>query len=62
MEEKLKRIACDPTCGFMVQSHDEMEVMDIARKHAKEKHNMDVTDEHLKEKMEDVSVRAAEKM
>ncbi|MFH1183288.1 MAG: DUF1059 domain-containing protein [Candidatus Moraniibacteriota bacterium] len=51
MEKELKRISCDPECGFVVQSHDETEAMDIARKHAKDKHNMDVSDEDLKGKM-----------
>jgi len=54
MEKELKRISCDPVCGFKVESHDEMEAMEIAKKHAKEKHNMDVTDEDLKKKMESV--------
>jgi len=51
MEEELKSISCDPMCGFMVKSHDEMELMEIARKHTKDKHDMDVSDEDLKSKM-----------
>lgn len=51
MEGELKKISCDPECGFMVQSHDETEAMEIARRHAKEKHGMDVSDEDLKKKM-----------
>jgi predicted small metal-binding protein len=48
MEEKLKRIECDPKCGFMVQSHDEAEVLKIGRRHAKEKHGLNVSLEQLK--------------
>lgn len=51
MEKELKSISCDPDCGFLIRSHDEMEVVEIAKKHAKEKHNMDVSDEDLKGKM-----------
>ncbi len=36
--EKLKSISCDPTCGFMVRSHNEKEVMDLAMTHAKKMH------------------------
>ena len=48
MPNDLKRIECDPKCGFVVQSHDEKEVMDIAKKHAKEKHDMNPTEQQLK--------------
>jgi len=51
MDEKMYSISCDPTCGFMVKGHDKMEVMEIAKKHAKDKHNMDVSDEDLKKNM-----------
>ena len=48
MDPTLKRIECDPKCGFIVQSHDENEVLDIAKVHAKAKHKMDATIEQLK--------------
>ena len=48
MDQNLKKIECDPKCGFSVQSHDEKEVIEITKKHAKEKHNMDATIEQLK--------------
>lgn len=51
MEGEMYSISCDPTCGFMVKGHDKMEVMEIAKKHAKEKHNMDVSDKDLEERM-----------
>lgn len=39
-KEKLVKLACDPKCGFAVQSHEEGEVLDIARNHAKIKHSL----------------------
>jgi len=46
--EQLKSISCDPTCGFMVRSHDEKEVMDLAKQHVKKVHHMKTTDKELK--------------
>jgi predicted small metal-binding protein len=51
MGSDLKKIECDPKCGFTVQSHDEKEVIEIAKKHAKEKHGMNATDQQLKDMM-----------
>jgi predicted small metal-binding protein len=45
MAEKLKTIECDPNCGFMVRSHDEKEIIKIGKQHAKDFHNMTVSDE-----------------
>ena len=53
MAEKLKKIECDPKCGFMVQSHDEKELIEIAKEHAKKFHNMIATDEQAKGMMKD---------
>ncbi len=51
--EKLKKIECDPKCGFMVQSHDEKEVVDIAMQHAKKSHKMNITEKELKGMMKE---------
>lgn len=48
MDQNLKKIECEPKCGLSIQSHDEKEVIEIAKKHAQEKHNMDATIEQLK--------------
>jgi predicted small metal-binding protein len=53
MAEKLKKIECDPKCGFMIQSHDEREVVDIAIQHAKKAHSMDITEKEVRAMMED---------
>lgn len=47
----LKKIECDPTCGFMVRSHDERELVEIVKEHAKESHNMSVTEKDIRDKM-----------
>ena len=47
----LKSIECEPKCGFMVRSHDEKEVMSIAKTHAKSAHKMDTTDKDLRKMM-----------
>jgi predicted small metal-binding protein len=51
--EKLNKVECDPKCGFAVQSHDEKEVIDIATKHAKNAHNMNVTEKDVRGMMKE---------
>ncbi|HYA85587.1 MAG TPA: DUF1059 domain-containing protein [Nitrospirota bacterium] len=53
MAQKLKKIECDPKCGFLVQSHDEKEIVDIATKHAKKSHNMIITEKEIRGMMTD---------
>jgi predicted small metal-binding protein len=56
MKEKgmmMKEFVCKPECGFMVRSHDESEIMSMAKMHGKQQHNMDMTDEQVKEMMHD---------
>ena len=48
---ELKSVSCDPTCGFKVRSHDEKELISIVKTHAKNVHNMDLTDKQVKEMM-----------
>ena len=54
MDQNLKKIECDPKCGFSIQSHDEKEVIEIAKKHAMEKQNMNGTVEQLRGMMKSV--------
>ena len=55
MAKTLKKVECDPQCGFMVQSHDEKEVIDIAMQHAKKFHSeMKITEKEVRDMMEDV--------
>jgi predicted small metal-binding protein len=51
--EKLKKIECDPKCGFLVQSHDEKEIVEIALQHAKKAHSMNITQKDVKGMMKD---------
>ena len=54
MVQNLKRIACDPVCGFLLQSHDEQEVLDLTMTHVKNAHpDMNVTEEDIKAKITD---------
>jgi predicted small metal-binding protein len=50
--DNLKRISCAPECGFMVQSHDEKEVVNLAMTHVHKAHpSMKVSDKDLKSRM-----------
>ena len=51
MTGSLKKIECDPTCGFMIRSHDEKELIDIVTRHAKKSHNMDISEKDVKKKI-----------
>lgn len=51
MAENLKKIECDPMCGFMVRSHDEMELIEIAKQHVEKVHKMKASDKDIKEKI-----------
>jgi len=53
MAEKLKKIKCDPKCGFLVRSHDEKEIIEIATQHAKKSHNMAITEKDVKGMLKD---------
>ncbi len=47
----LKSVSCDPSCGFMVRSHDEKELTSIVKMHAKKAHKMDMTDKQIHDMM-----------
>lgn len=49
-------IDCDPTCGFMVRSHDKSETMDMARRHVKNAHNKDVPESEVNDMVKETSV------
>jgi len=51
--EKLKKIECEPKCGFMIRSHDEKEIVEIATEHAKKAHKMNITEKEVKGMMKD---------
>ena len=47
----LKTVKCDAPCDFEVRGHDEKEIIQIVKQHAKNKHKMTVTDKQVREKM-----------
>ena len=51
--EKLKEVECDPKCGFVIQSHDEKEIIDVTMQHSKKAHNMSVTEKDVRGMMKD---------
>jgi predicted small metal-binding protein len=53
MAEMLKKLECDPKCGFVIQSHDEKEIIEVAMQHAKKSHNMQVTEKEAKAMIKD---------
>ena len=44
MELVLKKLECQPSCGFLIRSHDEWEIITAAIQHAKEKHGIENVD------------------
>ena len=49
MKTELKKLECDPSCGFMARSHDEKELIEIALEHAKKFHKeIKVTEKDVK--------------
>ncbi len=51
MTGNLKKVECDPKCGFMVRSHDEKEIIELVTQHAKKSHNMTITEKEVRTKM-----------
>jgi predicted small metal-binding protein len=55
MDKQLKKVSCDPACGFMIQSHDDKEIISMVKSHAKTMHQLNTTDDEIKKKMQVVS-------
>jgi len=53
MAEKLKKVECDPKCGFLIQSHEEKEIVEIAMQHAKKAHSMVITEKDVRAMLKD---------
>jgi len=53
--DTIKKIACDPQCGFAVQSHDEPEVIRVASEHVEKVHGKKVPEKELWEMMTTVN-------
>lgn len=48
MTGHLKKVECDPKCGFMIRSHDEKEVIKAAIVHAKKSHKETLTEKEVR--------------
>jgi predicted small metal-binding protein len=44
----LMTVSCPPECGFMCRSHDEKELIEIVKTHAKNAHGKILTDEQVR--------------
>lgn len=55
MDQPLKKVSCDPVCGFEVQSHDEKELVGIVVKHAKHAHDKTLSESEAEDMMVAVS-------
>ncbi len=51
MAGTFKKVECESPCGFTVKSHDEKEVIEFVRQHAKKAHNMDISEKDIRSKM-----------
>ena len=54
MEKKLMQATCTPECGFMIRSHDEKEIIEAVKRHAKNTHNMKATDDEVRKQIKPV--------
>jgi predicted small metal-binding protein len=48
MAEAMKKLECPSPCNFSVKSHDEKEIIEMAKQHAKKSHNMEISEKDLK--------------
>jgi len=53
MAEKLKQVECDPKCGFLIRSHNEKEIVEIAIEHAKKEHSMIIKEKDVRTMLKD---------
>ena len=44
-------IGCEPECGFVVQSHDQEEVIGFTKAHLRTAHNKNMSDSEVEEMM-----------
>ena len=47
MAEAMKKVECPSPCNFSVKSHDEKEIIEMAKRHAKKSHNMEISEKEL---------------
>ena len=47
MAEAMKKIECPSPCNFSVKSHDEQEIVEMVKQHAKRIHNMEISEKEI---------------
>jgi predicted small metal-binding protein len=47
-EKELKKVECSPECGFVVQDHDEKELIEIVKHHVKKAHGKKMKDDEVR--------------
>jgi len=52
-EKALKKIECDPECGFMMRTHDEAELIKATKEHVKKFHGKEMTEEEVRADIEE---------
>ncbi len=52
MAQSMVEVECP--CGFKVRGHDEKEVVQILKTHAKQSHSHDLTEQQIKESIKQV--------
>ena len=57
MSKDLKEVQCDPSCGFMMRSRDEKELIDATIKHAQKMHSKKVTAKEVRSMMKTVAAQ-----
>jgi predicted small metal-binding protein len=53
----VKQVACDPACGFVVQSRDEKEIVSIVKQHVKTHHQKTLSEKDVKAKITEVPAK-----
>ena len=43
----MKKIECPSPCNFSVKSHDEKEIVEMVKQHAKKSHNMEISEKEI---------------
>ncbi len=51
----VKEVTCDPSCGFVVKSRDEKEIVSVVKQHAKTHHHMKLSDKDVRAKITEAS-------
>ena len=54
--KKMYQVSCDDTvaCGFTIKGYDKNDLVQGLKFHAKQKHNIDATDEEILKKIQEI--------